>query len=138
MFSSIRFRLTFWYVVIFGLGVTIFTLYLFSALRTTIYRQFDDSLLHAAQAAAGYFTEFTERDNAVRGATETVKDMRLGKAAIAILRGAEVLAVTPDATYEGLPPLAPGETFGTDVKGRRRFATLPISIGGVSYRVVAI
>ena len=141
MFSSIRFRLTFWYVVVFGLGLTMFSLYLFSTLRATIYRQFDDALLRTAQAAAGYFTEFTERGDAQKGAVETIKDIHLGSAAIAILRNGEVMAETKDPVWASLHSRLPTATtnpvFLTDAEQRQRIVGLSVMIGQATYQVVA-
>ena len=141
MFSSIRFRLTLWYVVLFGMGLTVFSLYLFSTLQETIYLQFDESLLRTAQAAAGYFTEFTERGNAEKGAIETVKDIHLGRAAIAIMQDGRFLDATIDPVWTSLKPQLPqavvNPVFKTDTTRQHRIVALPVSIGKVQYQVVA-
>lgn len=141
MFSSIRFRLTLWYVVLFGVGLTLFSLYLFASLRNTIFRQFDDSLLRSAQAAAGYFTEFTERSNVTKGAEETITDIHLGGAAIAILSEDVLLAATDSRDWATLirsmavADAAPA--FGTDSGTRQRVVAIHVAIDETSYRVVA-
>jgi heavy metal sensor kinase len=136
VFSTIRFRLTLLYVALFAVGLTVFSLYLFFNLRSTIYRQFDDSLLRTAQAAAGYFTEFTERGNAAKGAAETVKDVHMGRAAIAILQDDHVLAANDKRDWRSIS-VESTFAFQTDSRTKERIVAVPVTVEGIRYRIIA-
>ena len=142
LLSSIRIQLMLWYAVIFGAGAIVFSVYLVTQLQTGIYREFDNSLLHAAQAAAGYFEEFGERGDIANGALETVRDIRLGRAATAILKGHEVLA----ASDPKLLRISPAEfdpagentpVFRTDTAADLRIVQIPVKLFGSIYTVMA-
>jgi heavy metal sensor kinase len=137
IFSSIRFQLTLWYVALFAAALAIFSFYLFFSLRTSIYHQFDESLLRTARAAASYFTEFTERDDPIRGAQETVKDVRVGQAAFAIFRGAELLGATDNRNWTRILAKFSSTQCQTDPITGERVVMVLSPIGGIEYRIIA-
>ena len=142
MLNSIRVQLALWYAVIFGIGAILFSAYLYTDLRAGFYREFDDSLLRTGQAAATYFREFVEKGNPGVGAKETVKDVKLGQAALFILSGRDVLASNDEAIWNIVRPLVASDSettpeFHTDPTGRLRVVHLPVQVGTVQYAVVA-
>ena len=142
LLSSIRIQLMLWYAVIFGVGAIVFSVYLVTQLQTGIYREFDNSLLHAAQAAASYFQEFAERGDIENGALETVRDIRLGRAGTAILKGHDVLAAS-DPKLLRISPVefrSAGENtpvFSTDTTADLRIVQIPVRVFGSTYTVIA-
>ena len=142
--NSIRFQLTRWYVVIFGFGAIIFSAYLYTELRVGFYKEFDDSLLRTAQAAATYFREFVEKGNTEAGAKETVKDVKLGEAAIFILAGHTVLAAAHDEqVWKIVAPLVASDegsepVFHTYGPSDLRVVHFPLKVGAAEYAVVAV
>ncbi|MGI8740973.1 MAG: sensor histidine kinase [Bryobacteraceae bacterium] len=146
MFSSIRVRLTIWYLAIFGSLLIAFSVYVYSLLASDLQKQFDTSLHRTAMATANYFTEFVERKNELGGARETVKELQFGELRTAILREGKLLAASgPDVIDRmqstGIAPMLEAAShpfFATDARGRERLAVVPIEQGGVHYAIVAM
>ncbi len=86
MFNSVRFRLTVWYVTVFGALLAVFSIYLYSQLASDLQQELDRSLLRTASATASYFNEFVERKNELAGAKETVLEVQFEDLHSAIYR----------------------------------------------------
>ena len=146
MFSSIRFRLTIWYLASFGSLLIIFSVYVYSLLANDLQKEFDTSLQRTATSTATYFTEFVERKNELGGAQETVKELQFGELRTAILREGKLLASSgPDvleimqATGVTAKLAAASQPFlATDSGGRQRLSVVPFQEGGTRYAVVVI
>ncbi len=144
MFSSIRLRLTLWYVLAFGVLLIGFSTYLYSSLADDLRKQFDVSLSRTAQAMANYFTEFAERRNIVGGARETVQESRFGDLSSAIFHKGQLLASNGknfDSTNLMRILLPQSKTsddpvFLTQSKPNRRLAALMFQAAGENYTVV--
>ena len=106
MFSSVRVRLTFWYVLACGLLLVGFSLFIYVVLSKSLYERLDHSLSNATQTAAGAFqTEVDENGgNVEAGAQEALSELRLPDVYIAIYRGEQLLATDyPEGQSPALP-----------------------------------
>lgn len=94
MFSSVRVRLTLWYVVVFGLLLAGFSTFVYLVLSQTLYARLDQSLLNAVQVVAGEFrSELAESEQgAVSGAAQTLTELRMPGIYLAIFDGQQLLA----------------------------------------------
>ena len=146
MFSSIRFRLTIWYLASFGSLLIIFSVYVYSLLANDLQKEFDTSLQRTATSTVNYFTEFVERKNELGGAQETVKELQVGELRTAILREGKLLASSGPDVLEimqatGVPARLDAATqpfLATDSGGRQRLSVVPFQEGGTRYAVVVI
>jgi heavy metal sensor kinase len=144
--SSVRLRLTLWYALAFGVLLTGFSLYILSSVSLDLRANFDRALLRTADTTGSYFEEFAERKNAVAGAHETIRELRLGKTGVAIYRGHELLAATGDDVVSAVAAAnvfsslrAGGEPFlSTDSKRDKRLAATSFQVDSVSYTVAAV
>src|SRR6185295_5200826 len=94
MFSSVRVRLTMWYVLVFGVLLSGFSLAIYLVLSRSLYSRLDLSLANAARTAANSFqVETEERDgDAVAGAHDTLSTLQLPDVYVAIFQGDRLLA----------------------------------------------
>lgn len=146
MFSSIRVRLTLWYLLVFGVLLLCFSAYLYSFLSSDLRRQFDLSLTRTAETMANYFTEFAERKNVVAGAQETVRELKLGKQSTAILRAGKVLASNGEDILSALASAgASGQLTNvrepiliTKSGADKRLAIVPFQVEGTKYTVAVL
>jgi len=145
MFSSIRVRLTAWYLLVFGTLLVVFSTYIYSSVARDMRKRFDASVLRTAQEMANYFGEFAERKNPESGAKETVIELREGRESAAIFREGQLLAandndVTAAVAATGiLAELGPDRkpAFLTDMQANRRMVVMPFEVDQVNY-VVAV
>ncbi len=145
MFSSIRVRLTAWYLLVFGTLLVVFSTYIYSSVARDMRKRFDASVLRTAQEMANYFGEFAERKNPESGAKETVIELREGRESAAIFREGQLLAandndVTAAVAATGiLAKLGPDRkpAFLTDMQANRRLVVMPFEVDQVNY-VVAV
>ena len=146
MFSSVRARLTLWYVFVFGLLLIGFSTLIYVMLSKSLYDRLDHSLAGAAQATATEFkSEVGEfKGDAVAGATETLREIQLPNAYTAIFDRERLLASnypeqrTP--TDEFLSAASDkGDMRFSDIDGfggeGARVAVLPVRIGDGEYFV---
>ena len=145
MFSSVRLRLTLWYALAFGVLLVCFSIYVLSSVSRDLRSAFDDSLMQRADNTASYFEEFVERNNPVRGAAETVRELKHEKTGVAIFRGREVLASTGKdvvATALASNLIQSGQAgergFATNLKRNERLATVQLQIGPATYTVAVL
>src|SRR5215469_15285739 len=146
MLSSIRARLTLWYLLGFGSLLAGFSAYIYTSLARDLAQEFDIALVRTAQSISNYFAEFVERKNLAGGARETVNELQFERLGTAIYSGGQLLAAikpdtVPAVTSTGiLSTLAParGPSFATDVRGSKRLVGLVGSEGGITYQVVVV
>src|ERR1700694_2683309 len=145
MFSSIRVRLTAWYLLVFGTLLIVFSTYIYTSVARDTRKRFDASVLRTAQEMSNYFGEFAERKNPEAGAKETVTELREGRESAAIFREGRLLAandndVTAAVAATGiLAKLGPDRkpAFVTDAQANRRLVVMPFQVDHVDY-VVAV
>jgi heavy metal sensor kinase len=144
MFSSIKLRLTLWYVTVFGVLLIAFSMYLYSSVAGDLRMQFDVSLQRIAYAMTTYFTEFSERKNIIGGAKETVREVGIGHLSSAIYHDGQLLAIAgpdkiPAAWAQEVSKLRTGDAaiFLTQADSRRLVA-LPCQIAGENYVVAVV
>ena len=94
MFSSVRVRLTLWYVLVFGVLLTGFSLSVYFVLSNEVYARLDRSLSKDAATTASLFqAETGETDgDAVSGASEVLVELRRPDIYVAICDDERLLA----------------------------------------------
>jgi heavy metal sensor kinase len=123
MFSSVRVRLTLWYVLVFGVVLSAFSLAIYLALSKILYSRLDLSLANAAKTVATSFQiETGERDgDAVAGALDTLGTLQLPDVYVAIYQGDRLLVGNyPD----GQPPVLTGANDAPKADGQVAFRTV--------------
>jgi heavy metal sensor kinase len=106
MFNSVRVRLTLWYVLVCGLLLIGFSLFIYVVLSKNLYARLDHSLSNATQTATSAFqTEVAENGgNVEAGAQEALSELRLPDVYIAIYKGKQLLAADyPEGQLLALP-----------------------------------
>jgi heavy metal sensor kinase len=144
MWNSIRFRLTIWYLLAFGLLLGSFSAYIYSQLSLDLRKQFDVSLSRTAQTTANTFIEFAERKKISDGAEDTVSELRLENVSVAILQGQRVLAASGSEIVDAiaatkiLPHLTSSgpAVFATETNRKKRLVAMSFQVDGVSYSIV--
>jgi two-component system, OmpR family, sensor kinase len=124
MLSSVRARLTLWYIFVFGLLLIGFSILIYILLSKSLYERLDHSLASAAQATATEFqSEIAENSgDPVAGAAETLRELQLPSVYTAIFDRERPLASNyPD----GQPPPS------------REFLSAARSKSGISFETVA-
>lgn len=145
MFSSIRVRLTLWYLLVFGSLLLAFSLYIYSTVSSDMRRRFDLSMVRTAQQMASYFAEFEEQNNTQKGAEETIRDLREGNESAAIFREGQLLAANDEDVLAAIAstrilepnPQSSGPKFATDSAANKRLCIMPFQFSGRNY-IVAI
>src|SRR5262249_19332791 len=122
--NSIRARITFWYVSVFGLLLLGFSCFIYLTLARSLYHRLDESLIDDAQVAiASLETETEENEgDSVAGASQSLRELELRNAYIAIFSGDHLLASNyPDDSRPGSissrqfePERSEGISLGTD------------------------
>jgi heavy metal sensor kinase len=143
MLSSIRVRLTLWYLSVFGVLLIAFSVYIYSIVSRDMRKRFDAAVLRSEQGMVSYFTEFVELKNAEGGARETVKKLREGRESAAIFRDGQLLASNDQdvtAAVESTKALEAALSQGkpayvTDSKANRRLVVMPFQLRGVHYAI---
>jgi len=146
MFSSIRVRLTLWYLLVFGSLLIAFSAYIYSSISSDMRKRFDASLLRTAQAMASYFTEFAERKNVLRGAEETIRELKEGRELAAIFREGQLLTASGEgvtaaiASTKILDAVGPGRepVLATEPKLNKRLVVVPFQVEGGNYLVAVL
>jgi len=122
MFSSVRLRLTLWYVVVFGLLLAGFSAFVYLGLSQTLYARLDQSLSQSAQVVAGEFrSEVAENERgAASGAAQALTELNLPGVYAAIFDGEQLLA----SNFDGDQSLARGLLASTATGGQATFRTV--------------
>jgi heavy metal sensor kinase len=143
MWNSIRFRLTVWYLLVFGLILASFSAYIYSQLSLDLRKQLDISLSRTAQTTANTFIEFAERKKIIDGAEDTVSELRLDDVSVAILRGPQVLAASGSEIVDAISATkilsrltSSAQAFATETKKRKRLVAMSFQVDGITYSIV--
>ena len=148
MVSTVRVRLTLWYVVVFGLLLAGFSAFVYVVLSRTLYARLDQSLLNAAQVVSGEFrSEVAENEGgAAEGAAQVLTELHLPGTYFAIFDGEQLLASNLDwnqvSARELLSSTATDDpTIFRTVRGYgeegARVAIIPAQAGDKAYLVAA-
>ena len=148
MVSTVRVRLTLWYVVVFGLLLAGFSAFVYVVLSRTLYARLDQSLLNAAQVVSGEFrSEVAENEGgAAEGAAQVLTELHLPGTYFAIFDGEQLLASNLDwnqvSARELLSSTATDDpTIFRTVRGYgeegARVAIIPAPAGDKAYLVAA-
>jgi heavy metal sensor kinase len=94
MLNSVRWRLTLWYVAVFGLLLVAYSIAIYLFLHDRVYKRVDLAILQAARLASNEFTtELIEKNNNSKNAAiETLKEMQAPNMFIAIFQKNQLLA----------------------------------------------
>ena len=125
MFSSVRVRLTLWYVFVFGVLLTGFSLSVYFVLSNNVYARLDRSLSKDAGTAAMLFQAETDETggDAVSGAAEMLVEFRQPDVYVAICDGERILA---SGYPDGEHPVISGELLAAaKAADRAVFETVP-------------
>jgi len=122
MFSSVRVRLTMWYVLVFGVLLSGFSLAIYLALSKSLYSRLDLSLANAARTVANSFQiETNERGgDAEAGAHDTLSTLQLPDVYLAIYQGDRLLASNYPDPQPPAPPVASATSSTADEQFRFR------------------
>ena len=148
MVSTVRVRLTLWYVVVFGLLLAGFSAFVYVVLSRTLYARLDQSLLNAAQVVSGEFrSEVAENEGgAAEGAAQVLTELHLPGTYFAIFDGEQLLASNLDwnqvSARDLLSSTATDDpTIFRTVRGYgeegARVAIIPAQAGDKAYLVAA-
>src|SRR5262245_12824490 len=141
MFSSIRVRLTLWYLLVFGSLIIIFSGYIYSVVSRDMHNRFDASLLRTSQSMANYFSEFRNRESNEDEAKETISQLKEGRESAAIFREGKLLAANNDDVTAAISSTRILETSGPERKSafatepnlNKRLVVFPFQFQGVNY-----
>jgi two-component system OmpR family sensor kinase len=141
MFSSIRVRLTLWYLLVFGSLIIVFSGYIYSVVSRDMHNRFDASLLRTSQSMANYFSEFRDRENDEEEARETISQLKEGRESAAIFRDGQLLATNNADVVAAISSTRILETsgperkpaFATEPNLNKRLVVFPFQFLGVRY-----
>ena len=141
MFSSIRVRLTLWYLLIFGSLLIIFSIYIYSVVSRDTHNRFDASLLRTSQSMANYFSEFRGLESDEQEANETINQLKEGRESVAIFREGQLLAtnnndvVAAISSTKILESSGPNRkpAFATEPSLNKRLVVFPFQYKGINY-----
>ena len=141
MFSSIRVRLTLWYLLIFGSLLIIFSIYIYSVVSRDMHNRFDASLLRTSQSMANYFSEFRDLESDEQEANETINQLKEGRESAAIFREGRLLASNNNDVVAAISSTKILESFGSDRKPafatepslNKRLVVFPFQYKGTNY-----
>lgn len=141
MFSSIRLRLTLWYLLVFGSLIIVFSGYIYSVVSRDMHNRFDASLLRTSQSMANYFSEFRERESDEDEAKETISQLKEGRESAAIFREGHLLAANNEDVSAAISSTrilaASGQerkpAFATEPNLNKRLVVFPFQYRGVNY-----
>jgi heavy metal sensor kinase len=146
MFNSVHVRMTMWYVLVFGLLLGGFSIYVYTAISRAAYSRLDQSLTIGAETAANLLrSEMEESDGDLSAAAaETQKLLSFGEVQMAVFDGGRSLTKTypnegvvhvPEAAFRAAET-ASGPTLST-VAGLgadgARLAVLRVHAGDADY-----
>ena len=141
MFSSIRVKLTLWYLLVFGGLLIIFSIYIYSVVSRDMHNRFDASLLRTSQSMANYFSQFRDRENDEDEAKETISQLKEGRESAAIFREGKLLATNNEDVAAAIsstrilessgPQRKPA--FATEPNLNKRLVVFPFQYKGVNY-----
>jgi heavy metal sensor kinase len=145
MLNSVRARLTFWYVFVFGILLISFSVFVYIFILQVLYERLDQTLANSTQAVATEFQSEVEECNGdtSAGALETFRELQLPGVYTAIFEGEKLLASSnPDREEIGtlLFPIEKGSgIFLQTIDGfgdqGARLAAVPIQIDGRDFTV---
>ena len=94
MIKSFRLQLTAWYLLLFTLLFTVFSVFLYEVLSKALYKRLDETLASEVSTAAGlYRGEMTElKGDAAAAAQEAMSEMTIRGVLVAVFEGDKLLA----------------------------------------------
>jgi heavy metal sensor kinase len=151
MLNSVRVRLTLWYVLVFGLLLVGFSIFIYTLLAKSLYGRVDQSLSNAAQTTAKELNSETGENygDTAAGAVETLKELQLPGIYIAIFADEQLLVANyPENQSFTFPMhlLPSTKSFGKTTfhtvtgfgEAGARLAIMPLTISGKDYFIAVI
>ena len=93
MFNSVHVRMTLWYVLVFGLLLGGFSMFVYAAVSRAAYSRLDQSLVNSTETTANLFRSEMEESGGdlTAAAAETQKVLSLGDVHMAVFQGRQLL-----------------------------------------------
>jgi signal transduction histidine kinase len=149
MFTSVRFRLTVWYLVVFGSLLVLFSSFVYASIMRELQARLDRSLSDSLETAASVLKGEVDENlgNIAAGAPEALAEVRFPNAHILVILDGRVIArQSPDGQdisipAEALGPITEGAPVMTTVKtltpDGARLALLNVGLGNQACILVA-
>src|SRR6266852_2106581 len=124
MIKSFRLQLTAWYLLLFTLLFTVFSIFLYEVLSKALYKRLDENLASEVSTAAGlYRGEITElKGDAPAAAQEAMSEMTIRGVLVAVFEGNKLLAANSPLKSDELLAIAADAAKGDKSEVR---TTLP-------------
>jgi heavy metal sensor kinase len=137
MFSSVRVRLTAWYVVVFGCLLIAFSAFIYLLLSRSLFARLDLSLTNGAQTAAELLQgEIVEnRGNLAAAANETLSELHLSNIYLGIFQGDRLLS---SSFPEGERAPSPTELGQLNLGGSNPLLNTAAGFGGSGARLAIL
>lgn len=152
MFNSVHVRMTLWYVLVFGLLLGGFSIFVYAAISRAAYSRLDQSLSSSIETTANLFRSEMEETGGdfTEASAETQKLLSLGDAHMAVFHGRRLLTANypngqtpsvPEASFvaaeaAGGPVLSTVYGNGNYGEEGARLAVLRVSAGEADYFLV--
>jgi heavy metal sensor kinase len=146
MFNSVHVRMTLWYVLVFGLLLGGFSIFVYAAISRAAYSRLDHSLVNSTEITANLLRSEMEESggDVTAAAAETQKVLSLGDVHMAVFQGRRLLTANypnehalnvPEAAFRAAETAsgpALSTVNGSDEEGAR-LAVLRVSAGETDY-----
>jgi heavy metal sensor kinase len=149
MFNSVHVRMTLWYVLVFGLLLAGFSIFVYAAISRAAYSRLDQSLAKSAEITANLLRSEIEETGGdlTAAAAETQRVLSLGDVHMAVFQGRRLLTANypnehslnvPEAAFRaaeeaGGPALSTIHDYGVLGEEGARLAVLRLSTGETDY-----
>ena len=146
MFNSVHVRMTLWYVLVFGLLLGGFSVFVYAAISRAAYSRLDQSLANSTETTANLLRSEMEESggDVTAAAAETQKVLSLGDVHMAVFQGRRLLTANhpnehtlnvPEAAFRAAeaasgPALSTVDGYGEE---GARLAVLRVSAGEADY-----
>jgi heavy metal sensor kinase len=146
MFNSVHVRMTLWYVLVFGLLLGGFSIFVYAAISRAAYSRLDQSLANSTETTANLLRSEMEESggDVTAAAAETQKVLSLGDVHMAVFHGRrsltanypnELVMNVPEAAFRAAEAASGPALFTVDGFGEEgaRLAVLRVSAGEADY-----
>jgi len=149
MFTSVRFRLTVWYLLVFGSLLVLFSSFIYASMVREIQARVDRSLADSVEMVAAVLKGEVDENhgNIAGGAAEALSEVRFANFHISVILDGRVVAADSPDWYDISIPGEIASTVGTTrpvmttlpgvTAGGARLALLAVEAGGKACTVVA-
>src|SRR5262245_2592743 len=102
MVTSVRFRLTIWYLLVFGSLLVLFSSFIYASILRELQARLDRSLADSVEMAASLFRDEVDENGGdiVKGASEALSELRLANIHISVILDGKVIAADSADWYD--------------------------------------